>query len=486
MPLQAKLQVESTDLLFQQNSRCLYTLSNPGSTEMMVPAPRLNGDVPRVRVTAIATGVEEWHTGKPPMSGPVMMKLKAGASYDTRFMLTDLAHFHAPGEYDVACAIEVGKDSTLTGNVRLKMAPVTPRNICRAPVNGGLAAMSYSVSVNRAADPPVLVRHQIYMLESGGVTDACPLVPINPDIHPILSTGANRSVSHSHWIAWSEADKLHALHVLHDGSFTKPRQTPFPQPGCVLVSPMSIRTGGDPAARADGTALVFAPALAGPGGVFHVVTLRADADPVFGATLPLAGAKPSWIKSVERSDASRWIVFAQADSKGAGVYMLPWPDQVGSSPQATATPRKLGTFSGDVLAGDAAFDLDDTLLVSVLVMDDPSSTRAVKLPTWTMAKDAAPEAGPVHPVPWPSDTIVASASVRFGLTGEPAALIGSGASWSVFCPSVGYRPAPGSVSLGTCVDLAFLGPAPAFIVGRPKLGLDILQLSGDPLPRSCG
>jgi hypothetical protein len=483
MTLEVKLTIAATALVMQQNPACIITLTNTGPADVLVTQPIKNPDVPALRITEVATGIEVVHRGHPRMTGPLTAPLKSGSSLSERFQLLDIAHFHAPGEYDISALVQHGKDVRESSPIRLIISPVTPRSLHVVNVQGGLAPIKYGVCVNRAADPPRLIRHQFTVLEDGGATNAWPLVPVPANALPCISACANRSVTHAHWIAWLQGEELRALHVDPEGNPSRPTTVKLAAPGGRVVAPLSIHASDDPATPAPGHALLWIPTGAGPGagGALQTIALKADAPPSPGAQLTLDGPAPTWLASAERADQSRWVAFARSSSGKSSLHVSPWPDQAGGKP-----PVRIGDFPGEILAGDAALDEEDTIHIALLVLIDPDHARTTRLLLWSIPKDLPPEKGQEHQVPWPADAVATSSIVRIGPAGMVAVAMGSPGGWALFDPVNGYRAAPAMLNTATTVEVVFLGGIPAFIVGRPMLGIDIIQHNGEPLPHSCG
>ncbi|GMV25409.1 MAG: hypothetical protein AMXMBFR58_14400 [Phycisphaerae bacterium] len=480
MPIEAKLTITPTDLLVQQNPSCELTLTNAGPGDIAIPTPLDHPAVLGMRVTEISTGIEvqRWREAglKPPASRPV----KAGNTVTGYFGLIPVSHIHAPGTFEVSALVRIKLDLIESNRVRLTLAPVTPRSHAAVTVNGGHSTIRYSVSINRAADPPRLVRHRIEAVNEGGATNAWNMAEVPPDVAPQISSCANRSVTHAHWVAWIEGENLRAQHIAADGTLTRPESVRVPSKDSRLVAPLSIDPDGTPDNPMPGRALLWTPGVAG--GTLTPVTFAPGAKPQLGEPRPLDGSPPVWLQTFERSDRTAWVIRAAKTEGGQLLQVLPWPGSV----NAAATPKKIGVFDGDFLAGTVVLDDADTLHVAVLVMVDPARTRQVRLLTWRCAAMDQPVAADPLDIPWPADEPVAKAIVRFDPRNIPNALISNGVSWHFYDARRELKPAPAVLNTASTVDLVFFKASPAFLLGKPMFGFDIIQSDGSPLPHRCG
>jgi hypothetical protein len=479
MPIEVQLSISQTDLLAQQSPPCAITVTNKGPGDAILQTPLTHKGVLGMKVTDVKTGVDVLRWREDPMP-PLERTVKAGDSLKDMFLLQPVAHIHALGEFDVAALIKNNGKIIESNTVRVKIAPVTPKAQSLVSVNGAHSPIKYGVSVNRVADPPALVRHKFEIMNDGGAMNAWPLAPVPPATVARISACANRSVTHAHWIAWIEGDALRCQHMGAGGAATAPQALTLPAPGATIVAPLSIDPAGRDPAPMPGRALLWFPGL--QGGTLRVYNLAADAKPQPGESRNLDGEPPVWLQSHERTDKSRWLVRAAKIDGKQTVQLLPWPE----GGKVGATPKTIGSFDGDLIAGDAVLDDDNTLHVGMLVLTDPKHSRQVKLLSWACPTDDPAKAGPVRDIAWAPDQPVVQAIVRIDPKNEPVALLAGAGGWQSYRKIDGLKPAPAQLNTATAVDLLFFKEVPAFLVGRPVVGYDVIQLDGSPLPDSCG
>lgn len=485
MPLGLVLQLSAADLLVQQDTTALLTITNNGPDAAVLPEPHLSPEIPALRIIEARSGIEVIRQRRPYPQGSRPRTLPVGGSIEHEFSLMDVAHVHTPGEYLVSAMVRSngGRDFAESTPVKLTVTAVTPRTLNTTYVQGGYAFVKYGVTLNLAFDPPRLTRHCFSIRNGGGVVDAQSVVPASLLVHPTLSAPRNRQVSHDHWIAWMDGAGLHAVHMSAVDGASKPGTFKLASDEAVkpfLVSPLSIDAADEIEGRRPGAAFLWLPQKGG--GAFATIDLTPDARPALGASTSVPGSRPSWAMLVDPAESPRALYFTQSDGTRSTLRLLPWPRKA-----APGAIKVLHEVPGDVIAGDVLLDAADAAHGALLQISDPRE-RALSLARFRVTLQDGFVLGESHDIPWPFSTDIQRAVVRVGPGGIPAALLQDpNGTWSAFSPADGLVKAPSQVAQSVAaIDLAFLTEGvPLLVVGQPMSGFEVFQMDGSKLPHDC-
>ncbi len=189
-----------------------------------------------------------------------------------------------------------------------------------------------------------------------------------------------------------------------------------------------------------------------------------------------------WLHSHERIDKSRWLVRAAKLDGKQTLQLLPWPE----GGKVGATPKTIGTYDGDFIAGDAVLDDDNTLHVGMLVLTDPKHSRQVKLLSWQCPTDDPAKADPIRDIAWAPDQPVVQAIVRIDPRNEPVALLAGAGGWQSYRKLDGLKPAPAQLNTATTVDLLFFRRSPRSWWAGPWSGTTSSSWTARPCPTAAG
>lgn len=489
MPLTVELKIPRPDLLVQENPACQLVITHAGGPAHQVPDLVFNPHIPALRIVDVKTGLETIRQPKPPLGAEKQRTLAPGGTLKSEFLLGSRVEFTVPGEFDVSAIVhyDVTKAAE-SAPVRVTVRTVAPKSLSIVTVQGGYAPVQYGFSINASEDPPQIVRHLFDVATDGGVHDARSVAPAHLRAVPVPSAPANRTVAHTHWVAWSEANTIYATHFDPAAGASPVKRWRIPTAAAELVHPLHIDKLTDAVKRPAGAALVRLSDGLADASELQVLLLTAGDNPDPRARAPLPGPAPLWMMSHERADGVRFVTYIQAAAAGPMLSYTRWPDQL----VASDPPRRLEQWGGQnaaFVAAGATMGRDSTLFGATLLVHNPQTNPTYSLAPWSIDPKGQFTAAPLREVAGPGATPVAAAVVRVGPTGAPAALLRDHTGvWSVYDPRTGLKPAP-TMLLTTRfpLDLAFLREAePVLIAGVPMGGYEIYQLNGDHLPHSCG
>jgi hypothetical protein len=488
MPIILDFQIEKTALLCQENPICHIVASNDATSPVKVAALGASPDVPILRIVDCKTGIETFqhrrkHGGVP---GTAYQEVAAGGTLKYEFELTSIARLPLPVEYEVSAILpyEMGAKRAESKPARLRISPVTPRDLCLTYVQGGWAAIAYGVSVNVASDPPQIVRHRFDVLTEGGVGDARPVAKAPLRAAPVLSAPPNQSVVHAHWIAWRDSGNVAFTHFDAKLGALRTGTWACPSPEFEIVSPLATEPATDPARRPNGAALIWMGGTARQAPSFQVLTFTSEGKAVAAASCPADSRQPSWMMSHIQSTGRRILTYAVAKDKACELFVRPWP-QAGAPGEARSLARWEGAFQG----GGALLIADDSIRGATLVRGPQGEGSTLELITWKLNAQGEFAERTRHKIAWPFQSQVNRAVVRIGPSGKAVALLaGEDERWQFFDEESGVQPLPASVAATKLpVDVVFMGDAePVLIFGRMTQGFELMMPNGDPLPGFSG
>ena len=488
MPLLLDFQIEKTTLLVQENPVCRIVASNNAAGPLKVAAPGASPEVPILRITDLKTGIETFqhghkHGGVP---GIAYQEVAAGRTLECEFPLASIARLTLPVEYEASAILpyEMGAKQAESKAIKLKIIPVTPRDLSIVNVQGGWASVVYGVSVNAASDPPQIVRHRFDLFTEGGVGDARPVAKAPLRATPVLSSPPNQSVAHAHWIAWREGGGVAFTHF-EAGLGSLPTGTwACPAPEFEIVAPLATEAVTDPARRPDGAALIWMSDPARQTAGFQVITFTSDGKAMVGSSGPAEAQRPAWMMSHIQSKGRRLLTCVVAEGKGCKLLARPWPQ-----PGVPGEAKVLAKWPGTCHGGGALMIADDSIRGATLVRGPQSDGAKLELVTWKMGPQGEFVERARHKISWPFQSQVSRAVVRIGPSGKAVALLaGEDGRWQFFDDEAGLQPLPATVAATQLpLDIVFMSDAePVLIMGRMSQGFDLMMPNGDPMPGHSG
>lgn len=482
MAVDLKLQCERTELLIQGDTTCGVKLSNTGAAATDVLNPKFNPNMPVMRVIKMATGQEELHKRPGMFDGDFYEPLAQGGSIDHYFSLSERVSFSEAGEYEVSALISYdgGAREAESSPVRVKVQPVTPRNLSLAYMRGGIDSIRYGVAVNGATETPGIIRYELSPTLNVKQVDSVAPAPLNAK--PVLSAPKNGAPWNSQWIAWQDGQVLKFTHFDPRAGALPVGTLPLPVPDAVIVPPLHV-TVGEPGSRTPGAALLWIPAEGDRSPQLRAIELSVDGTASAGKGLVLPGPRPAWISSQVRSDGLRLAVYLQETGSGKlSLAVLPWPDRANEDTR----PRVLGEWEGELVAADAAFDADDSLLGALVLNRQVVDDAGLFAIRFVIDRGGKMSETDNTRLDWPLSRGVASGSVRVGPGGTPAALLRDDQKRSYLYDGMGgITPVRPDLDVaGLPLELVFAGPGrPALLVPRIRQGYEVLMADGSPLPK---
>ena len=124
MAIDVRLEVESTDLLFQQNPTAKVIVTNVGR-ETVTVASLADPAVPAFRLVALDTGAESEQRADFGMTGLSYQPLAPRAVIEEEFPLFETLSLPRPGRYEVTALVETEGGATRAESKPLRVIPST-------------------------------------------------------------------------------------------------------------------------------------------------------------------------------------------------------------------------------------------------------------------------------------------------------------------------------------------------------------------------
>ena len=489
MTIEVRLQVANTDLLFQENPPAELTVTNRGREAVNVQSIH-NSAVPTFRVVELQTGAESLHKGDPGMTGIETEPLEAGESVQKTFPLLETVRVPRPGGYEITALVE-HSEGTLpveSAPLRLNFRPAAPKGIALVSVAGGAGGLLYGATVNSRSDPPEIVRYALAKSGHDGVVDAKSVGPAARAGQPMLSSPRNRVVEHSHFVAWLAGNSFTQTYVDMEGKAQPASALALDGTDAQIVQ-VSIAPYDAAHPEPAGEALLVQRAEKG-GSYFSVIRLTPGASNA-GAFAATTGGHPLWATSVEKSEGQRAILFCHeglfVDKKTRGLVLREqvWP---GEEPSAGDVGRVLAEWEDVALVGSAVtLTFDDETFGASLVRSTKLDEPKLEMRTWSLSKDGAFSELASTTLPWGDATPINTTRIAVGPKGAVAALIRDGEKqWFVF-DAAGLREVTGRLAkIDLTFSIAYFASDPLLVVASEAGGMQLLQLSGEPLKPSAG
>ncbi|MCC6661586.1 MAG: hypothetical protein IT437_11950 [Phycisphaerales bacterium] len=487
MPLDLKLHIPKTDLLVQENPRCTLVYTNTGKQPLQYLHPASHENSPVFRILEISTGIETFQAGHPPEFGEKPITLPPGQAVTFEFLLRDRLELTLAGEYEVRAVAryDLGKDSAESNRIKLRIRPVSARNLSMVSVSGGWSSVWYGFSVNAMGDPPSIVRHTIGFTNESAIDTvaAGPAAPLSAV--PIGACPSNGFAATGQWAAWLDEGVLRFMYFDASGAATAASKWGLPAPEAAIVSPLHTDPDDDPARAPGGAALVW---LGDPGartGYVQVVAFPSPGRAVAGARTAIPHFRPIDPRSHALADGRRFVTYWARTDEGCALHTLPWPDQA----KADNPPRELQRWPAEYIASGSVLDAEDTLRGATLMLMEPQTHRRPVIIPWSLDAKGRFEVKETDPVEWPYAREIIRAVVRVGPDGGPAALlVDPEGAWHFYDGFEKVAPVPLSLSLTRLpMDLLFVDRGTPMIVGpTPGQGIKVLFPDGKPLPHKCG
>jgi len=479
MPLDVDLKIQRTELLYQESPFCGLTLKNSGPDTVEVANPRGRPYGVTLRIIERKTGIEVLRR-KPLGRGrqPGYQPLAPGQSADVLFPLLDVAQRLVPGEYDISAIYDMKGGATAESKaLTISVAPTTPRGLTLVSGSGGAASVLYGAWVN-VGEPPTATRSRFEILRGGGVAGTWSIAECPLRARPVLSAPANRTISHTHWVAWMEDKTLRFTHfdgmlgALEVGSLE------LSVPAATLVEPLYTESVDDPSARPDGAALLVVSNPEGSRWQLQVARLTPTAAAV--TTVATAGGqRPVWIKSHTCKDRSHLATYIQPSGENVTLSAAPWPKPGGMGVEG----KQLAEWRGKLLAASARLESDDVIHGAAAVLSGPQPETRLDVYGWelTPAGDFRQD-DPVR-VPWDMQSEIDQMIVDVDKDLRPVALVkDTKGRWSLFRGEEKLELADEIATTKLPIGLAFLGMRTVLICGKLGSGFQVVQPDGKPLP----
>ncbi len=485
MSLHVELVIEKSVLLCQENPGCKLVLVNSGAATASVAHPELNPDVPILRVLDTKTGIETLHKKEPRLSGTDYVPLAPGAKIEFEFSLASIVSLPIPTEYEISALVPcAGARPAESKPVKVRIVPVTPRNLTLVSAAGRWSAVQYGVSVNVASDPPQVVRHGFRIMSEGGVFDARPVMDSHLRAAPIASVPPNGVVTDSHWIGWVENGTVSITHFNVQLGASPLVHWKCVEPELALVAPLVAETPDDSGGRSPGAALVWVGDSARGLSAFQVLSLAPQSKPGRTARYQIGTARPAWMLAHVRATGIRLVTYSLNEAGEATLWWRAWPDSCGG-----AEARRVATWPGRCLGGGGLLTRHDTLEGACLVQGPQKTGAGIELINWQIDAEGNFSEGERAAMPWGYSVLVSENSIFVGPGGSKFSLLADAdGAWSAFDAHGEAKPLPAGVN-HTRLPLAagFLDESQvALVVGQFAQGFKLMMVNGESLPHRHG
>ncbi len=488
MPLEVQLQIDTTDLLVQQNPACRITYKNNGKAPLKYLHPSEHENSPMWRIVELRTGAETFQIGHPRELGDQPTPLPPGQTVEFDFQLRSRVEFSVPGDYEISAVVayDLGKERAESNKLKVHITAVASRALTIVPVSGATSSVWYAFSVNAMADPTQLCRHVLGLSHQSGVTDAATVTKAPFAATPVASAPRNMSIATSQWVAWIEDGDLRFTHFNPDAGGAAPTgKWALPGQEARIIAPLYTDPDEDATKPPPGAALIWLGDAAKRTAYLQIVDFAGPGKATAGARTPLPTYPFLDAQSHARSDGRRSVTYVTQTEGGIALYTTPWPNQaIASNPL-----KKVAEWKAEFLAGAALVDAEDKVRGATLMVGDPATSRKPVLVRWTLdAKDGFTQEPP-DPVEWRYAVEIHRAVVRIGPDGMPAALLSdlSGA-WFFYDGYESVTPVPAVLAASKLpVDIIFADRGkPLLVGGSPGQGLKVVFPDGKTLPHKCG
>lgn len=482
--LQLYLAIKKNPVILQEDVQCVVLLKNKGASPLTVKFPGLDRSMPLVRVSSVSTD-EVRQYQRPPDTSPHFsseLTLAAGAVLENSFSLRDIVPWLSPDEYNITVFWRYDNETRLaaSNSVGLVVLPDSPANLQLVDAVGGQGGLRYGVWLNSKNRPPAIFHAGFSFSAGGGVQDILEVEAAGPDARPVATVAPPGSPLQGQWIAWLDHEMINFTQVDAKRQVLPPRQLPLPDGTWEIVPPLA----GD-AAAADSDQPTGALLLCGSGKTaaeFRLQSVRLGkdrAERVAHATLP--GPKPLWLKNLVLTGGKQYLAYLQSEGENVALYLVSWPGMKGD----LSKPRRLFSWSGNLLAAQAAVGRDSVMRGGILLQNRQDTSR-IALVNWSMPHDTLRFTEQQQSMNWFAEQQITSAAIGISDSGQTAVIIQSGeGDWYGAAGDGPLTKIPEEVTKDLLVlEVGFADGQgePLLLTGSEADGFRILQFDGSPLP----
>lgn len=483
MSLDVHLEIDrAAALLSQQNPQCHLVISNRGPDPVELEGPGTGTGVPILRIVDPRTGVELFRKESGGSLNPHYWTLPARTSSDCDFPLLSISGSLLPGEYDISAIVPYARGAHRDESkpVRVKVAPVTPRGLDWSYVQGGWAAVAYGVSINATSDPPRILRYAFSIMRNGGVTDVQEVAPCDLRAAPVISCPPHKTVSHTHWIGWTDQKALAFIHFGEDLPPMKPVHWQPDAPDFFLVSPLTEDASDQADGPFPGAALVWLGDATRKISSFAALQLTPDGRVNVLGRCSAGSARPSWAESVFNSNRKKLLFFTLDEGDSSTLCTANWPE----GPPAEL--KKLAGLPGHCQGGAVLLMPDDTVVGVNVTRGPVRAGLPVTFTKWRLDPEGKFFSAKPVSLPFGYQSTLLHCIPRVGPGGLAAVLLcDETGHWSLFDDSGEPKELPADVSKSALPrDIAYYNEGElTLFVGRMAQGFELMMSDGSPLPR---
>ncbi len=485
MSLQLQFSMDSTNLLYQQDTNIHVTLANIGQVSLDVMHPKMDNSQPIVHVTNSNTGNEEIFRSLPDSHkfGEEPLLLAPGQQLLYDFNLLGIVTNLDPGTYEVSLAWEFnqGNEVAESESMGLTVLPTTPQNIHLVDAVGGRGTVKNCIWVNLAGDTPRIVRSSLSLQQGGTVSNIMAVAPSKLKAKPVMSAPASGLPLRNHWVAWIEGLVLKYTHVDSDLGVLPTRHISLPNPFLEIVKPLYSEQSGDPAIRPPGEALLYQETAGAS--QFSLIRLELREENVSNTSVvSFFGPKPSWIMSHVFTPDKRVVTYLQKQGTEVALYLAVWPSEKNNQ----ESPIRISSWEGNLRGIDARLGKDKVIRGGLIIeKTNQDGVWQVFFISWSISETGEVKIGPEQILDWEPANAIAEARIAINDTGVSAALIkDEEGTWHVWSSEGLSMVGPKYQKSKQPVKIAFIDGVgkPCLICASVAHGLEIVNIDGTPIP----